>query len=182
MEPALQDQREHIDSCGPGFLRFWSGWLALPKKGHVPLIKSYLDNVDPRLQPGVVIMDFVPPAQMEVRLAGTGIVDVFGEITRATQDDIYQSSIKEQAYTQGVKAASHPCGYTIKRTFKDAIGRQASAFALILPLETTSDRKTVVSYNGFPTFGDDAFDDEVIQAIIGFSELTWLDIGAGVPE
>jgi len=119
---------------------------------------------------------------MEVRLAGTGIVRVFGEITKATEEDIYQPSIKEQAYKQGVKAATHPCGFTVKRTFKDAIGRKASAYALILPARTTPDRATVVSYNGFPQFSDDPLDDEAIQAIIGFSNLTWIDIGVGVPE
>lgn len=182
MEQGLNDQSSYIDDCGPGFLRFWNGWCDLPKQDYIPNLKDYLDNVDPRLQPGVVIMDFVPPTHMEVRLAGTGIVRVFGEITRATEEDIYQPSIKEQAYKQGVKAASHPCGFTIKRTFKDAIGRRANAFALILPLRTTPDRETVVSYNGFPEFEGEPFDDELIQAIIGFSDLTWIDIGAGVPK
>lgn len=168
--------------CGSGFLRFWDHWCALPKAGLIPQLKDYLDNVEPKVQPGIVIMDFMPSGKMAVRLAGTGIVEVFGEITNATADDIYQPSVKVAAFKQGWAAASHPCGFTIKRTFKDVAGRQGSARAFILPVETTSDRKTVVSYNGIPTFGGDDINDEIIQAIVGFEDLRWIDIGAGVPS
>lgn len=181
MAQAPDDQRAHIDRCGPGFLRFWDNWSALPKTGHLPQLKDYLDNADPRLQPAVVIMDYFPAGHMEVRLAGTGIVDVMGEITRATEKDIYQPSIQEQAFKQGWKALNHPCGFTLKRTFRDAAGRQASAYALVLPVEAASDRKTVITYNGFPKFGAETFNDEIIQAIIEFSDLTWINIGAGIP-
>lgn len=182
MDQTAHDQRAHIDGCGPGFLRFWENWSALPKTGYVPRLKDYLDNADPRLQPAVVIMDYFPAGHMEVRLAGTGIVDVMGEITHATEKDIYQPSIQQQAFKQGWKALSHPCGFTLRRTFRDSAGRQASASALVLPVETASDRKSVVTYNGFPKFGPETFDDQIIQAIIAFSDLTWVDIGAGVPE
>lgn len=182
MDQVSDDQRARIDRCGPGFLRFWDNWSALPKMGHVPRLKDYLDKADPRLQPAVVIMDYFPAGHMEVRLAGTGIVDVMGEITHATEKDIYQQSIQEQAFNQGWKALNHPCGFTLNRTFRDSAGRQASAFGLLLPVETSPDRKTVVSYNGFPEFGAAAFDDDIIRAIIAFSDLEWLDIGAGIPR
>lgn len=182
MDDRNENQRDHIASCGSGFLRFWDHWTALPKTNLVPVLEGYLDNVEPKVQPGVVMMDFMPNGTMKVRLAGTGIVDVIGEITHATADDIYHESVKGVAFTQGWKALSHPCGFTVNRTFKDVTGRKGSANALVLPIETTPDRKTAVSYNGIPTFGANQADNEVIQAIIGFKDLRWIDIGAGVPS
>ena len=175
------DARTFLQGIGPDFVSFWDNWHALPRSGPVPSLSDYLDHADPKIQPYLVIMDYIPPHHMRVRLAGTAIVAVFGEITGWTENQVFDPVISKQVFQNGWIMASHPAGLCVKRTSKDSTGRKGESYGMALPVQTTPDIRTVVSYNRIPKFNWSAMGNERIQAITGFGEAQWLDIGAGVP-
>jgi len=174
-------QRDFIASLGHSFLNFWDYWSSLPRVGLVPLLRDYLDNVDPALQPNVIIMDLMSPSDINIRLAGTAVVASVGEITNSNADEIYERAVKSRALEQAWAAANHPCGYTVLRTYRTLSGLRDTGRAFLLPVETTSDRKSVVIYNGIPDFDEATFEEKLIQTVIDYYDLDWIDIGAGTP-
>lgn len=176
------DQREFIEGLGHQYLDFWNFWSSLPRRAFVPQLRDYLDSVEPELQPNVVIMDLMSPTDINIRLAGTAVVDTVGEITNSDADQLYVQAVKTRALQQAWAAANHPCGYTVLRTYKTISGMRDIGRALLLPIETTSDRKSVVIYNGIPTFGNAKLKGDSVQTVIDYQELEWIDIGAGTPS
>ena len=175
------NQRDFIEGLGDEFLDFWDHWTSLPKKSLIPQLRDYLDSAKPAVQPHIVIMDLASPSDINIRLAGTAVVNTVGEITNSDADELYVQAVKTRALKQAWTAASHPCGYTVLRTYKTVSGLQDTGRALLLPIEITSDRKSVVIYNGTPTFGGVKLQSDSVQTVIDYRELEWIDIGAGTP-
>lgn len=178
----VMNQEEHLKSLGPEFLEFMELWSSLLKTVYIPRLSDYLDNVVPRLQPNVVVMDLSSPTQMRIRLAGTAVVDTVGEITNSDADDLYLPAVKSDALGQAWIAANHPCGYTVERVFRTTTGMSDSGSALLLPIKTTPDMKSVVIYNEVPAFGNAKLADDAVQTVIAYNDLKWIDIGAGTPD
>lgn len=177
------DQRDLIAALGKDFLQFWDYWYSLPKIDCVPSIAEYLDTAPAHIQPNVSMMDTLSATEMRVRLMGTEVVQVTGEFTGSDGAELYDESILEQAANTVWKAATFPCGYIVSRVLNTKSGLQIDMNGLVLPLSTkTLGCKTVVAFNGMSKSTKATVLDKGFQTVHAFGAVTWIDIGAGVPD
>jgi hypothetical protein len=172
-----------IDSGRKPFMTFWSYWDGLPKVDHLPLLKDYFDHAPPELQPGMLILDVTSPTTISVRLAGTAVVQAVGELTGLNEDKLYADDVRLQMIGRTWTAATHPCGYMHTRFYRNVDGYKMVSPGVGLPIRSSNpDVKTVMVFNDDAAIGDPiglADGDAVVQT---HGKVTWLDIGAGVPE
>jgi hypothetical protein len=181
----LTQQTDHIAAFGSEFAAFWAHWTALPRTGGLPHIRDYLDSAVPRLQPNVSMMDCLSATAMRVRHMGTAVAEVTGELTGKSSEALYAQNIRAIATQTAWTAASHPCGYTVKRTLTTQKGLAMDMHGLVLPILTdTPDYLCLVAYNDILSFNRNIKRADLpgFKTVIGFSDVTWLDIGAGVPD
>lgn len=174
---------EAITELGPDFVAFWHYWSGLPVKESIPHLSDYLDNAPPALQPNVVLMDVSSPTDMSIRLTGTALAEMVGEMTGSHAERIYQGEARQKAIATAWRAVNHPCGYTVLRRVRSKSGRMFISSGIVLPLSTnTAGSKTLAGYNQLPTAESGIAQEGQIQAVQEFGETTWLDIGAGIPD
>jgi hypothetical protein len=177
------DQIQLIENLGPAFVEFWDYWSSLPKTDHIPQFADYVDNVPPHLQPKVSMMDTMSPTHMRVRHMGTEVVQVTGEFTGSDGQELYNKAIIEKAAKTVWTAAAFPCGYIIPRVLSTKNGLQVDMTGLVLPLATkTAGCKTVVAYNHISEKTKSVKIDKGLKTVQGYGDVTWVDIGAGVPS
>lgn len=171
-----------VVDLGADFVAFWAYWSTLSKNNLVPHLRDYLDHAPPALQPNVVLIDVSSPTEMTIRLAGTALVEMVGEMTGSGAERIYQGRARNVAIEAAWTAANHPCGYTIRRTVRSKSGRLFVSNGLVLPLHTeTAGSKTVAGYNELPRADTGFAQEGKIEQVQEVGAITWFDIGAGVP-
>lgn len=179
---AITEVPEVVTALGPDFVAFWHYWSGLPKKNSVPHLSDYLDHVPPDLQPNVVLTDISSATDMSIRLAGTALVEMVGEMTGSHAERIYQGEARQKAIEAAWRAVNHPCGYTVLRRVRSKSGRLFVSNGVVLPLRTnTVGSKTLAGYNQLPEAESAIAQEGQIQTVLEFGDTTWLDIGAGVP-
>lgn len=172
-----------VTRLGPDFEAFWTYWSALPMTDSVPDLGDYLDHAPPSLQPNVILTDVSSPEVMTIRLTGTALADLVGEMTGSHAERIYQGEARRKAIEVAWQAANHPCGYTVRRKVRSRSGRLFISNGLVLPLRTkTPGSKTLAGYNELPLADSGIAQEGQIQQVQEFGETTWIDIGAGVPD
>jgi hypothetical protein len=173
-----------ISDLGPDFVKFWQHWDALPKDDLLPHLSDYLDSVVPELQPLVSMMDILSPSDMRIRLLGTRITDMIGELTGSTAETLYAGQIRQLAMETSWRAVDQPCGYAVKRTLRSRSGASIDSAGLVLPMARGDDgRRTLVSFNGIPR-REYYLDEEMkvsVETVQAFGPPTWIDVGAGLP-
>ncbi|NKB45655.1 MAG: PAS domain-containing protein [Alphaproteobacteria bacterium] len=171
-----------VVDLGPSFVAFWDYWAALSKSSLVPHLRDYLDHAPPDLQPNVVLTDVSSPNEMTIRLTGTALADVVGEMTGSHAERIYQGEARRAAIAAAWSAASLPCGYIIRRTVRSRSGMLFVSNGLVLPLLTdTAGSKTLAGYNELPQADTGFAREGQIEQVQEVDAPVWLDIGAGVP-
>lgn len=174
---------EVVQALGPDVDAFFQYWWGLPKEGHVPHLSDYLDHAPPDLQPNVVLTDVSSATDMSIRLTGTALAAMVGEMTGSHAERIYQGEAREKAIKTGWCAANHPCGYTVARRVRSKSGLMFVSKGVVLPLRTnTPGSKTLAGYNQLPKEDTAIAQEGQIQAVQEFGDSTWVDIGAGVPD
>ena len=162
---------------------FWDYWNSLPKTSHVPHLSAYLDNVPPKLQPNVVIMDLRSADDMSIRLMGTTVAAAVGEMTGLSANPLYNEESRVAAISNAWRATQHPCGYVVKRTLRSVMGQLIVSGGVVLPVHTdTAGSTSVVSYNEIPPVSAGLASDDQIAIVQDYAEHDWLDIGAGIPR
>ena len=127
-------------------------------------------------------MDIPSSTQMTVRLAGTAVVDAFGEIKGSHAEELYRDQPRKIAIATAWSAVSHPCGYVVKRVFRNQNGLIKDGGGIVLPLATnTNGSKSVIGYNVIPNESSEIAAERQIEAVQDFQESWWIDIGAGCP-
>lgn len=178
------DHAAHIGRLGPAFLEFWKYWDSLKKTNHVPQLSDYLDRAPTTLQPNVVAMDLHAEDGLRVRLLGTAIADVIGEMTGSAARTLYNNQTRSTAIHMARTAMDHPCGYVAKRMLMSKQRHLFETFGLVLPVHTQtsdSDLGTVISYTELPSKTSGLAQDDQIEAVQDLADRQWIDIGAGVP-
>ncbi|MEQ8508597.1 MAG: hypothetical protein RIF37_07575 [Rhodospirillaceae bacterium] len=171
-----------ITPLGARCVAFWTYWNSLPKHHYVPHLSDYFDHVPPLLQPYVVMMDLQSADKMTMRLMGTAMTEYLGEMTGSSAESLYSGETRKIAIAKAWTALNHPCGYLASRTLRSANGQLFMSNGIVLPIRTESpDSLTVVSFAELPPVSTGVAREDQIEAVQGFAQHTWLDIGAGTP-
>ncbi len=165
---------------------FYRTWLNCRHDGVVPTLSAYLDAPSFRLQPYVSIFDLHDDTDVRIRLFGTGLVTLAGQdFTSRSVAPIYSRDDMAQAASTAWHAAGHPAGYTCLRAVKTASGQIIECECICLPLLPPANvpRCMITLLH----ISDDlprlvAERDASLKTISAFRWLSWIDIGAGIPN
>ncbi|WP_373089934.1 PAS domain-containing protein [Sneathiella sp.] len=116
-------------------------WQSLSDKGPVPR-KSHFDPTKiVSLLPFIAIYDVVSPDEIVCRLAGTALVEHFGqEVTGRNLLDFYQPGIREETGRIMDEMTTEPCGIIVELVGTARSGRTASSLAIGFPLLDDDDQ------------------------------------------
>jgi hypothetical protein len=169
-----------VISFSPDVQRFIAHWRSLEKVGLVPTLQEFLSHPIPGLQPYVIILDVVSEADLQIRLLGTGLVQLAGrEFTKTNALEIYAPHLKKRVGQACMRMVAHPCGQITERLMNTAGGVTIATTGIALPLRgKNGEINSIAAYNA-PREPVAAGDPAVVISDISMSE--WVDIGAGVP-
>lgn len=160
---------------------FFEHWASLRDAGqHVPSNSVFLDNAHPDFAPHLHIAD-LHDGYMVFRLIGTKVVERWGrDKTGEIVGDGQPPDMQQALYENGVLTVSTPCGFRMEMAFAASNGSEISIEALVLPLETEPGAPgRMVSLSEMvetPKYGDQS------ERYLSVSNVSWVDIGAGVPD
>lgn len=147
----------------------------------MPHTRDFLTNPDPALISQVYILEVTEQGPL-IRFMGTGLVDLRGvDLT----GKIFGEGLPDEAL-RGLSrncrtVVGHPCGLSEVAEFSNAVGRIMRMETVMLPLAVDggrAERLCTFSYI-LETSGDDDLAEMRFQA---GNALSWIDIGAGLPE
>lgn len=161
---------------------FCDHWQSLPKaEGQlIPHLRSFLDHVDPALQPHVALVDIPDDGDWSLRLYGTGRMNAFGrDLSGVNPLIIYDEKIRPLVIQSIAQALSQPCGWKTIREITTLSGLTNKGASVSLPLATDDGQPScIVNYT---TLVEPIAHDDRHGRVNTISEWEWMDIGAGVP-
>ncbi|MEQ8736533.1 MAG: PAS domain-containing protein [Rhodospirillaceae bacterium] len=160
---------------------FLKHWESLRDGGLLPSIQAFLENPAPEFQPNVMLTDIVGTSRMPIRLFGTALVDLFR--SDQTGNDVLQAFTIPRSTSSFLELSkvllAHPCGTYNMKTASTAKGKTIDIESISLPLQSgTSSPPCIV---GFHRCISELDDDDYVYQLTGYTESSWIDIGAGVP-
>jgi hypothetical protein len=167
----------------PEIAEFWQYWRRLPKIDLVPHLRDYLDNVPPKLQPSVALIDVSGPDTFTLRLAGTAIIEAIGgEPAEPNTLPVYNSELRKAAAATAWVAANKPCGYAAKRYIRSKAGRLSLVHGIALPLRTDRPNcKTLVNFSSLARTASGMDTPDQMESMQALQPVRWIDIGNGIP-
>jgi hypothetical protein len=170
----------------PDIVAFYTYWLSLPRaeSSVMPRLSDYFDHAPPKLQPFVAISDVISPANIKVRLMGTGLVNMVGrDPTGSDLSLLYSESLRSLMYKVAWQAATRPVGYIAVRNVRTRAGQIVQNPTICLPLANPpSSTIALITYAKISGVVIDIADDDQLQMVQDVRVTHWIDLGAGVPE
>lgn len=162
---------------------FYERWHALPKRGLIPRLSDYFDTAVPELQPNVTIVDVLSPAEMTVRLFGTGLEEASGLYpTAQSLGVLYGEEVWERAKKLVWVVVTHPVGYLCIRRVRTSAGLIVDCPAIGLPIGVDDPaRHCFITYANVSGASQDLAPEESFELVQEVQFLQWIDLGAGVP-
>lgn len=159
---------------------FVDHWQKLRQGDALPTSQSFLDNVEPALQPLVSLNDVDETGRNLVVLFGTELVELWQ--SDLTGKNVTEFITPEQAYrltTDLVLCAKTPCGIWEISTLKTTTDRTISWEMVTLPIGLDDPKRyRIARYHNIlePTTKG-----ELVADIMHFQRKEWFDVGSGVP-
>ena len=135
---------------------FASYWRQLPRLKGVPLRSDFNPAEVSHILPDISIYEFDPAGEINIRLAGTRMVETFGqEITGNNFVDFwpseYQDNVKETFKTM----LTTPCGLLVKIIGITDSGKETSGYSVGFPLRDNNEEcNLLIFYNCGDIFPD----------------------------
>jgi len=164
-------------------IAFYERWNGLPKTGLLPRLSDYFDTAAPELQPNVTIVDVLSPAEMTVRLFGTGLEQASGLYpTAQSLGVLYGEEVWERAKKLVWIVVTHPVGYVCIRRVRTSAGLVVDCPAVGLPIGVDiPDRRCFITYANVSGASEELAPEENFELVQEVQFLHWIDLGAGVP-
>lgn len=164
----------------PLFGHYIAHWRSLCPPGGIPTTEDYLDHMDPKAAPLLMIFD-VLAHDITVRFQGHDIgerrhKEQAGTSWFATNPHLNAANVVANMW----QAVRHPCGVWTEAIFVTNVQRRLRVEALSLPLIAKKDRPArLVNLS----VGLDSMDfDERAMGWHGLIMIGWYDLGFGVPS
>ena len=163
---------------------FLSHWAALPKQGLLPKLSDYLDHAPAHLQPFVAMADVYSPTNLQLRLFGTGLVDLSGrDPTGSGLDVLYAKELQSRMGNVAWEAVSRPAGYLCSRSVRTSLGHVMTCPSIFLPLENHKGAPRIaMTYAHVSSTYREMAHREPADLVQGLVITHWIDLGAGVPD
>lgn len=160
---------------------FFDHWQSLRQGAALPLLKDFLSDPQPLLQPHVVIQDILPQKRIHVRLHGTRLVELAGDDLTG-QDLLDYSDTPEMAedlwfFLRGI--VDHPVGLRFLKHTVTAAGRNVTFEELALPMAPFPEGPPCVI--GSVVLQEEVSTNDTVSHLLTYSGATWIDIGCGTP-
>jgi hypothetical protein len=159
---------------------FLAHWRSIPRAGHLPTLRDYLDRPQPELQPWTMILD-VEATSLPVRLLGTGLTALLG--FDGTGFD-YVMAVREprraQVLARDRQCTTQPCGLRLGMHAVTQSQRTFINTVLVLPVLRAPDSYSLIRVSDFGGFVDDSVGGQAVS-ISHYTTADWVDLGAGVP-
>ncbi|MGV8998045.1 MAG: PAS domain-containing protein [Parvibaculaceae bacterium] len=164
-----------------GLKRFYDYWNSLPKTAHMPDRQDFNPAAIHTLMPNVTILELVSPNFVLARLIGTAIATTLGvDMTGHNYLDYIADGEREGYLKMLALQFSVPCG---RRTFlrgRLSTGVLGRIDVVSLPMfYARSGHPMLLNY--FESMERTGIDAAEHREVLGFDDIQWLDIGAGVP-
>jgi hypothetical protein len=168
--PPIPFQAEFID---------W--WKAVPREeagALVPTLSACLDHADSRLAPWCLIVDVEAEHRLPIRLFGTKLAEIFGEITGANYLDYMPTKLRPEIGQSHRLICDQPCGrYTHASTVSTG-GREVVLGMVSLPVSLRGRIGHVLKLTRVLDTLDRR---DGIAGVRHVFRQDWIDLGAGVP-
>lgn len=163
----------------PAIQKFISHWLSLKKDGLVPSIQEFLDRPHPELQPFIALLDVMSEDVVNIRLMGTGIVQLTGrELTKTNVLEIYTPQLRKKVGRACMAMVTKPCGQMTERLVNTASGLVVPATTATLPVLCKSGLGCLAA---FTNTRESVATGDTMSVVEDILSTEWIDIGAGVP-
>lgn len=164
--------------------RFASHWRHLPRDAGAisPSLNTFLDRVDPVIQPRIAILDVdIANRRMPIRLYATSREFAFGENLTGTDGmEAYPERLRGHVWTVAQHVVNQPCGYLTVRIMTSARGASMRLLSLSLPIATPPGSPKCMTNCTAPI---GPVPDKPEPARVNSIDLGWwTDLGAGVPS
>jgi len=160
-------------------IAFLSHWRGLRRDGALPVSEDYLDNIDTRLAPLIILFECTDD-DVIVRLQGTKVVerwgyDKTGQSWLAAKPAPVRAAIRDNM----ADCVSYKCGVWAKSTSVTRSGRAAKLENLTLPLSARSGRPgRLVTLSNLLDAHDER---DGAKERVDKRALDWFDLGLGIP-
>lgn len=158
------------------FLAHWAGLRAFAL---IPATEKFLDTPLLRLAPQIYIVELIDDVAL-VRLQGTALDERW--TTQLTGRDLHEGlpdKVRQRSMANMRRIVAQPCGYLARNVYATSLNRAVTDDLMQLPLGVRAGRPPrVVCLTLMER------DEDMGETVSSFhtDALTWLDLGAGVPE
>ena len=160
-------------------------WFSLQNEVLVPGRQDFNPSDVPRLLSNIAIHEFMPPDRIELRLAGTHMVERYGqEITGRNYLDFIPEHRRQKTYELLSHIIDQPCGMLVRMRTKTNFGSLGGSNESVgLPFLNRRGECRLVMYYATNWAYDRLAADPDERMIEHFpTERVYFDIGAGVPD
>jgi hypothetical protein len=160
-------------------IAFLNHWRGLRREAALPASEDYLDNMDIRIAPMILLFECVA-GDITVRMQGTRIVERWG-VDRTGESWLASKAAADRAaiLANMTDCVNHRCGVWAKSDYFTTLGSPAKLESLTLPLAVREGRpKRLVTLSNVNRVMDDR---DGVKTHVAKSALGWFDVGLGVP-
>lgn len=164
----------------PLVAQFADHWRSLCRDGRIPTSEDYLDRLEPRVAPYLMMFDCLDD-DIRVRFQGTSIVQRRGLEQTGRSWFEFNKELNARRVVEDVRlAVRQPCGIWTWASFVTDANRGLDVEALSLPVRTKPGRPARM-INISADLNPLQFDDRA-KGWQGPVRIDWLDLGFGVPH
>ncbi|MEQ8399214.1 PAS domain-containing protein [Thalassobaculum sp.] len=164
--------------------QFAEYWLSLPKTGLVPMRTSFMPEDVPRILPNVVIHELLSPEMIRIRLAGSAVVDDYGqEIAGRNYLDFVEPPRQPKASRAIHVICEQPAGMLVQLKSVTRSGRVMTRESIAFPMRGDNGVASYVYFCSSPARerAHVAPESDQLQ-VMNVLNRTYIDIGAGLPD
>jgi hypothetical protein len=157
---------------------FLTHWNSIPRDGLVPHLSDYLDRLNVKIQPWTIIADMTAD-KMPIRLFGTGIAEVMGrDFTGVDYLLAIEEKSRRHVLERDRQCTTQPCGLRLDLTATTLSARSFDYKVMVLPVRRAGNGLSLILITSMEQARDWR---ELPAAVMTCEQVTWIDIGAGVP-
>jgi hypothetical protein len=157
---------------------FFDHWRSLCTTDNVPVAENYVDNIEPRVAPYLLMYDLLPD-DLHVRFQGDEANKRVGvNLTGQSWFSINHYMPKEMVLGNCQDCVTYKCGVWGESTYVTASGREITLENIMLPL-IAQDGRPPRLVNISALMAEITEKDRKVRVVP--RRMTWLDAGFGVP-
>ena len=159
-------------------------WASLPKIDLIPKRQDFEPKMQISILPTFAIHELEAPDQITIRLAGTTVVERYGEeITSKNYLRVVEESRRQAASRAIFAVCEKPCGMLVRLATKTKSGLVRMNESLALPMRNNDGIANLVYYQSNSEPMGPIYDAQEDQLnLIEVNDRKFIDIGAGVPN